>query len=51
MMGTDRIIDYPAYDYIGDQELEEAVKTEHEQMVNRLMSMRQPVKYRSRAQY
>jgi hypothetical protein len=28
MMDTDRIIDYPAYEYKGDQELEEAVKTE-----------------------
>ncbi len=49
MMDTDRTIDYPAYEYIGDQELEEAVNKEREQMVNRLMSMRQPVKYRSRA--
>ncbi len=40
MINTDKITNYLAYEYIGDQEKEEAAKTEHLQIVYRQLSTR-----------
>jgi len=50
LIPDNRVIDYPALEFVDDEELEKATKEEHEKMANRELSMRQPVKYRTRAQ-
>ncbi len=50
LVPENRVIDYPALEFIDEEELEQAAMEEHQKAVNRVISMRQPVKYRTRAQ-
>jgi len=50
LVPENRVIDYPALEFIDGEELEQAAMEEHRKAVNRVISMRQPVKYRTRAQ-
>ncbi len=50
MLEADRALDRPAFQYIDPQSIDEEVQKESQTAANRERSLRQPVKYKSKAQ-
>ena len=49
MLEADRILDQPAFRYMDPLAIDEEAQKEIQQAANREVSLRQPVKYKSRA--